>query len=107
MRTTEKYTSTEAAHISGVPFFTVDYWHRSRFLQPTVSPGSGRGKGRERMYSYGDILRLRIARELREQEVSLETLRRVVTKLGPCVRTLPDATYVLIDRTVQLAAGQP
>ena len=62
----EGFTSREAARISGVPFFTVDYWDRSKFLKPSIARSAGRGRGRGRLYSYSDILRLRIARELRE-----------------------------------------
>ena len=91
----------EAAQISGVPFFTVDYWDRSKFLRPSAFLGAGRGRGRQRMYTYGDILRLRIARELRDQQISLETLRRVVDKLGSRAGELEGASYVLVGRTVE------
>src|SRR5437870_3703404 len=102
MITADAFTSTEAAQISGIPFFTVDYWHRNRFLRPAASGRSGRGRGRERIYSYGDILRLRIARELREQEVSLETLRRVLAKLAPHAPRLHEARFVIVGRSVRL-----
>lgn len=97
------YTSREAARLSGVPFFTVDYWDRSKFLRPTIAKGEGRGKGRQRMYSYGDIILLRIARELREQKVSLETLRSIVRKLAGCTNELALARYVLVGREVETA----
>jgi DNA-binding transcriptional MerR regulator len=97
------YTSREAAQASGVPFFTVDYWDRTRFLVPTVSPGKGRGKGRQRLYSYGDLVRLRIARELREQRVSLETLRAIVRKLAQATDRLAGAKWVLVGSQVETA----
>jgi DNA-binding transcriptional MerR regulator len=97
------YTSREAARLSGVPFFTVDYWDRSKFLRPTIAKGKGRGKGRQRMYSYGDIILLRIARELREQKVSLETLRSIVRKLGGCTNELATARYVIVGREIETA----
>ena len=97
------FTSREAARISGVPFFTVDYWDRSRFLKPSIARSTGRGRGRGRMYSYSDLLRLRIARELREQKVSLETLRHVVKRLGERANDLSAAKYVYVGRTVELA----
>ncbi len=100
---TRAYTSREAARLSGVPFFTIDYWDRTRFLVPTVSAGQGRGKGRERLYSYGDIVRLRIARELREQRVSLETLRAIVKKLAPATARLANASWVLVGSRVETA----
>jgi DNA-binding transcriptional MerR regulator len=97
------FTSREAAQISGVPFFTVDYWDRSKFLKPSIARSTGRGKGHGRLYSYGDILRLRIARELREQHVSLQTLRYVVERLGEKAQGLSEARYVVVGKGVQLA----
>jgi DNA-binding transcriptional MerR regulator len=98
------FTSREAARVSGVPFFTVDYWDRSKFLKPSLAASRGRGKGRGRRYSYGDALRLRIARELREQNVSLRTLRHVIQRLERVGDRLVDAEYVYIGRTVKVAA---
>ncbi len=99
------YTSREAAEVSGVPFFTVDYWGRIKFVVPSVSKGSGRGKGRQRMYSYGDIIRLRIARELRDQKISLETLRSVMHKLTGVTGDLAKAPFVLVGRKVEVATS--
>lgn len=98
------FTSREAARISGVPFFTVDYWDRSKFLKPSIARSAGRGKGRGRLYSYADILRLRIARELREQHVSLQTLRHVVKRLGEIATGLDQARYVFVGERVELVA---
>lgn len=96
------FTSREAARISGVPFFTVDYWDRSKFLKPSIARSAGRGRGRGRLYSYSDILRLRIARELREQHVSLQTLRHVVKRLGEIATGLDRARYVFVGEKVEL-----
>jgi DNA-binding transcriptional MerR regulator len=100
------YTSREAAEVSEVPFFTIDYWGRTKFLVPTVAEGRGRGKGRQRMYSYGDLIRMRIARELREQKVSLETLRTIVQRLAPVSRDLASAQFVLVGREVEIAGSR-
>jgi DNA-binding transcriptional MerR regulator len=97
------YTSREAAQVSGVPFFTIDYWGRTKFLEPTIAKGEGRGKGRQRMYSYADIIRLRIARELREQKVSLETLRAIIRKLGSIPGELSEAPFVVVGSEVEIA----
>ncbi len=99
------FTSRQAAQISEVPFFTIDYWSRTKFLVPTVAAGQGRGKGRQRMYSYGDVIRLRIARELRDQKVSLETLRAVVQKLSGYADDLPRAHFVLVGNNIEMAAS--
>ena len=99
------YTSREAARLSAVPFFTVDYWDRSKFLKPSIARSLGRGRGRGRLYSYSDILRLRIARELREQHVSFQTLRHVVRRLGEIEAGLDKARYVFVGQKVELVAS--
>ena len=104
-RVVEGFTSRDAARISGVPFFTVDYWDRSKFLKPSIAQSAGRGRGRGRLYSYSDILRLRIARELREQHVSLQTLRHVVKRLGEIAAGLDKARYVFVGEKVELVAN--
>jgi DNA-binding transcriptional MerR regulator len=101
------FTSREAARISGVPFFTVDYWDRSKFLKPSIARSAGRGRGRGRLYSYADLLRLRIARELREQHVSLQTLRHVVKRLGEIATGLEASRYVFVGEKVELVADFP
>lgn len=103
-RSPDGFTSREAARISGVPFFTVDYWDRSKFLKPSIARSAGRGRGRGRLYSYADILRLRIARELREQHVSLQTLRHVVKRLGETAEGLDKARYVFVAERIELVA---
>ena len=57
------------------------------------------------MYSYGDLIRLRIARELRDQQVSLETLRHVVAKLARHAEQLSATRFVLIGSAVETATG--
>jgi DNA-binding transcriptional MerR regulator len=100
------YTSREAAEVTEVPFFTIDYWGRTRFLVPTVAKGRGRGKGRQRMYSYGDLIRIRIARELREQSLSLESLRSIIHKLVPIGDDLAEARFVLIGRAAEASSSR-
>ena len=102
-RASRAYTSREAEQVSGVPFFTIDYWGRTRFLVPSVAEGKGRGKGRQRMYSYGDLIRLRIARELRERKVSLETLRSILKKLATLGDELGRVRFALIGGEVETA----
>ena len=98
------FTSREAAQVSGVPFFTVDYWDRSKFLKPSIARSTGRGRGHGRLYSYSDTLRLRIARELREQHVSVQTLRHVVKRLAERAEGLAKARYVFVGQKVELVA---
>jgi DNA-binding transcriptional MerR regulator len=101
--TDRAFSSREAELVTGVPFFTIDYWGRTRFLMPTVDRGSGRGRGRQRLYSYGDLVRIRIARDLREQRVSLASLRSILAKLAAVDRQLAGTRFVMVTEGVEMA----
>ena len=53
------------------------------------------------MYSFSDVIRLRVARELRDQKVSLQTLRSILTKLGKSGLDLAQSRYVVVTRKVE------
>lgn len=57
----------------------LDYWDRTGFIRPSLAPASGRGSAR--FCSFRDLVRLRVAGELRSAGVSLSALRKVVDRL--------------------------
>ena len=75
----EGFSAGRAAKLSGVPYRTLDYWARSRFLAPSLVPAAG--KGTQRLYSFQDLVALRVARELRAAGISLQALRKVIRHL--------------------------
>ena len=100
------YTAAQTAKITGVPYATLDYYERSKFLVPSVRPASGSGRAR-RLYSFSDLVRLRVVRELRGQNVPLQTIRKVVTKLRSLrpPRELADSRLVVVGNRVHLVGG--
>jgi DNA-binding transcriptional MerR regulator len=74
------FTARQAARVAGVSYSTIAYWDRTRFLQPSVQ--GGKGSRGERIYSYEDLVALRVAHQLRQAGISLQSLRRVVRLLG-------------------------
>lgn len=75
----EVFSAGRAAKLTGVPYRTLDYWARSRFVVPGVARASG--KGTQRLYSFQDLIALRVARELRAAGISLRALRKVIRYL--------------------------
>ncbi len=73
------FTAGQAARLCGVKYRTVDYWSRSGFLEASISEAYG--KGTRRVYSFADVVSLRVARELRRLGVSLQGLRLVQARL--------------------------
>ena len=73
------YPSGQAARIAGVSYRTLDFWARSGFIEPSIVQSSG--KGSDRIYSFQDIVAIRVAGKLREAGVSLQALRKVLQYL--------------------------
>jgi DNA-binding transcriptional MerR regulator len=76
VKTTDSFSTGDAVRITGVSFRNIDYWARTKFIVPSIA--DAKGTGTERIYSFSDLLALRVARELREAGVSTQSLRRVV-----------------------------
>jgi predicted RNase H-like HicB family nuclease len=70
------FGSKTAARLAGLSFRQVDYWDRSHLIKPSVREAAG--KGSVRLYSFKDLVQLRVARALREQGVSLQKIRKCV-----------------------------
>ncbi|HVA61585.1 MAG TPA: hypothetical protein VNG13_13775, partial [Mycobacteriales bacterium] len=63
------YEAARAAALSGVPKSTLYYWARTEVVTPSVSPV------REKLWSYADLMALRIVSWLRHpKDVSVDTL---------------------------------
>jgi DNA-binding transcriptional MerR regulator len=73
------YTAGEASRASGVPYRTLDSWAKSGFVEPSIL--EARGSGSLRLYSFHDLVALRVARFMRESGISLLALRRVIAYL--------------------------
>jgi DNA-binding transcriptional MerR regulator len=73
------FVTRQAATLAGLGYDTVDYWATTGFLKPSIADSEGCNK--RRAYSFADILALRVAADLRQTGVSLQSLRRVVDYL--------------------------
>ena len=69
----------EAARITGIPYRTIDHWARTGLITPSIA--EGKGAGRSRLYSFQDLVALRVARELRDKGTSIQSLRKVIKLL--------------------------
>ena len=103
---TQAYSSGQASRLTGVPYRTLDYWARTRFIVPSAAEASGTGS--ERRYTFKDLVALRIVRELRAGGVSTRALRRVVEFLRSTmdvVNPLSELRLVVAGNDVLLVTG--
>jgi DNA-binding transcriptional MerR regulator len=77
----QRFTLREVLGITGLRYSRVDEWDRLGVVRPSIVRDTGRGNAR--VYSFGDLVRLAAARELRGHGIPLATLRRVVARIPP------------------------
>jgi DNA-binding transcriptional MerR regulator len=68
-----------ACAAAGITYRQLDYWARTGLVEPTVRPASG--SGAQRLYSFRDILVLKIVKRLLDTGVSLQQIRQAAQHL--------------------------
>ena len=68
-----------ACSAAGITYRQLDYWARTGLVEPTVR--SAQGSGSQRLYSFRDILVLKVIKRLLDTGVSLHQIRTAVTHL--------------------------
>jgi len=67
------------SRISGLSARQVDYWDRTHFIKPSVSEASGYGS--VRLYSFNDLIQLKVAKTLMDKGISLQKIRKAISYL--------------------------
>nr|WP_269762028.1 MerR family transcriptional regulator [Ornithinimicrobium cryptoxanthini] len=73
------YRGPTACSAAGVTYRQLDYWARTGLLEPSVRNPSG--SGTQRLYSFRDILVLKLIKRLLDAGVSLQQIRVAITHL--------------------------
>ncbi|WP_370451905.1 MerR family transcriptional regulator [Corynebacterium sp. 320] len=68
-----------ACQVAGITYRQLDYWARTNLVNPTVR--GAHGSGSQRLYSFRDILVLKIVKGLLDTGISLQNIRKAVEKL--------------------------
>ena len=70
------YSGPQVCGLVGITYRQLDYWARTGLLQPSVA--SAKGSGSRRLYSYSDVLELKVIKQLLDAGQSLQSARRAV-----------------------------
>ncbi|MGA8986493.1 MerR family transcriptional regulator [Aeromicrobium sp.] len=81
-----------ACSAAGITYRQLDYWARTGLVDPTVR--SATGSGTQRLYSFKDILLLKIIKRLLDAGVSLQQIRIAIDHLR--ARGTADLTQVTL-----------
>jgi len=96
------FRGPQVCDLVGISYRQLDYWARTGLLQPSVA--AAKGSGSRRVYSYSDVLELKVIKQLLDAGVSLQSARRAVECLRKDLSTdLASANLVLTGTTSVLA----
>ena len=73
------YRGPTACHAAGITYRQLDYWARTGLVEPSIR--AAHGSGSQRLYSFRDILVLKIVKRLLDAGVSLQNIRVAVDQL--------------------------
>jgi DNA-binding transcriptional MerR regulator len=73
------YRGPTACNAAGITYRQLDYWARTGLVEPTVRGATG--SGTQRLYSFRDILLLKVIKRLLDAGVSLQQIRTAVQHL--------------------------
>lgn len=86
---TEGFSGRRTAEIVGITYRQLDYWARTDLIRPTLVDAAGSGS--RRLYTYRDLLELKVVKSLLDSGIKLEQVRQVFefvrTQLGGDVAT--------------------
>ena len=93
------YRGPTACSVAGITYRQLDYWARTGLVVPSIRDASG--SGTQRLYSFRDILVLKVVRRLLATGVSLQNIRAAVEHLRlHGVDDLADVTLMSDGTTV-------
>ncbi len=112
---TEGYRGPAVCKIVGITYRQLDYWARTGLVNPSVRQAEG--SGTQRLYSFDDVVQLRVVKRLVDTGVSLQRVRLAIDELRGRGRSPSDVTLVsdgssvfMVDDNAQvidlLARGQ-
>jgi DNA-binding transcriptional MerR regulator len=87
------FRGPQVCKIVGISYRQLDHWDRTGLLSPSLVPA--KGSGTQRLYSYQDVVQLRIIKQLRDAGVSLQQARKAVDFLRESGGDLASASLVL------------
>jgi DNA-binding transcriptional MerR regulator len=73
------YRGPQVCKLVGISYRQLDYWARTDLVRPSLA--DARGSGTQRSYSYRDLVRLKVIKNLLDAGVKLQTARTAIDYL--------------------------
>lgn len=100
----EGFRGPQVCNIVGISYRQLDYWARTKLVPPSIRPAQGSGS--QRLYSFNDLVDLKLIKNLLETGVSLQRVREAIDYLHALGHDLTGVT-IASDGTSVYACKSP
>ena len=94
----EGFRVPDVCRIVGISYRQLDYWARTELVTPSIR--DARGSGTQRLYSFQDLVSLKVIKKLLDTGVSLQRVRKAVEHLRSMKRPTHRVTLMSDGRGV-------
>ncbi|MCA1672456.1 MAG: MerR family transcriptional regulator [Actinobacteria bacterium] len=70
------YRGPQVCKLVGITYRQLDYWARTDLIRPSIA--DARGSGTQRIFSYRDLVELKVIKNLLDAGVSLQSARKAI-----------------------------
>src|SRR5438477_5317544 len=95
------YRGPQVCKVVGITYRQLDYWARTGLVRPSVMDANG--SGTQRLYSFRDLLELKVIKQMLDAGISLQSARKAVESLRGFNKDLAAARIVIQGASVVLA----
>ena len=89
------YRGPQACKIVGVTYRQLDYWTRTELITPSLR--AAQGSGTQRLYSFNDLLQLKVIKSLTDAGASLQKVRQAIEYVRENLSGDPSAVTIVAD----------
>lgn len=98
----EGYRGPQACKIVGITYRQLDYWARTGLVRPSLK--DAQGSGSQRLYSFRDLVHLRVIKSLLDAGVNLPQIRKAIEYLTDGLKAPLEKVTLLSDGNTIYAA---
>ena len=89
------FRGPQACSIVGITYRQLDYWARTGLVRPGLK--EAKGSGTQRLYSFRDLVHLRVIRNLLDAGVSLPKIRKAIRYIADELKTPLEHVTLMSD----------
>src|SRR5437867_13317559 len=89
------YRVPEVTKAVGISYRQLDYWARTGLVTPSIKEAGG--SGTQRLYSFQDLVQLRVIKKLLDAGVSLQRIRSAIDYLRENMQRQPQGITIRSD----------